>query len=230
MGELRALALSARPFKSVQMSENNKKNQSSGSENYYELKTDAVNRLVNANSVPQPKKMTVDPGAQYRSKNFLAKIPNWVKSLFIKFWFNGAVCFFIFWGLGMLVPNLLDMLFVFGTVLGIVTDIFVNNIFRFIETYPGQNKKWMLIYKKSNWTIFPNIAYSILVLFCVFYLYNFINYAIVDVAGGEFMFGVEPIAFGFLYLVVDMFFISIKNMILSIVGDAMAENGKKPKK
>lgn len=212
------------------MSENNKKNQSSGSENYYELKTDAVNRLVNADSVPQPKKMTVDPGAQYRSKNFLAKIPSWVKTLFIKFWFNGAACFFIFWGLGMLVPNLLDMLVIFGVVLGLITDIFVNNILRFVETYPGQNKKWMLISKKSNWTIFPNMIYSIVVLFCVFYLYNFINYAIVDVAGGEFMFGVEPIAFGLLYLVVDMFFISIKNMILSIVGDAMEQNGEKPKK
>ena len=99
-----------------------------------------------------------------------------------------------------------------------------------METYPGQNKKWMLISKKSNWTIFPNMIYSIVVLFCVFYLYNFINYAIVDVAGGEFMFGVEPIAFGLLYLVVDMFFISIKNMILSIVGDAMEQNGAKPKK
>jgi hypothetical protein len=230
MGELRAWALSARPFKSVQMSENNKKNQSSGSENYYELKTDAVNRLVNAESVPQPKKMTVDPGREYRSKNFLAKIPNWVKILFIKFWFNGAACFFIFWGLGMLVPDILDMIVIFGIVLGLITDIFVNNILRFVETYPGQNKRWMLISKKSNWTIFPNMAYSILVLFCVFYLYNFINYAIIDVAGGEFMIGVEPIAFGFLYLVVDMFFISIKNMIVSIVADAMAQNGVKPKK
>ncbi len=207
------------------MSENkNKKNQNS-TENYYDLKTDAVNRLVNADKLPRPT-VNTDPGREYRSKSFLAKIPSWVKALFIKFWFNGAVCFFIFWGLGMLIPNILDMLVVFGVVLGLVTDIFVNNIFRFIENYPGQNKKWMLIPKKANWTIFLNVAYSIVVLFCVFYLYNFINFVIIDQIGGDSMFGVEPIAFGLLYLAVDMFFISIKNMIVSIVGDAMEQNKK----
>jgi hypothetical protein len=207
------------------MSENNKKNQTPGSESYYELKTDAVNRLVNADKLPRPA-VNTDPGKEFRSKNFLAKIPSWVKALFIKFWFNGAVCFFIFWGLGMLIPNILDMLIVFGVVLGLVTDIFVNNIFRFIENYPGQNKKWMLIPKKANWTIFPNVVYSIVVLFCVFYLYNFINFVIIDQMGGDVMFGVEPIAFGLLYLAVDMFFISIKNMIVSIVDDAMKQNKK----
>lgn len=207
------------------MSDKNNNKKETKTENYYDLKIDAVNRLVNADSLPKPK-VTTDPGREYRSKGFLDKIPGWVKALFIKFWFNGAVCFFIFWGLGMLIPNILDMLIVFGVVLGMVTDIFVNNIFRFIENYPGQNKKWMLIPKKSNWTIFPNIAYAILVLFCVFYLYNFINYVIIDTAGGDVMFGVEPIAFGLLYLAVDMFFISIKNMIVSIVEDAMAQNKK----
>ena len=207
------------------MSENNNKKNQNSTENYYDLKTDAVNRLVNADKLPRPA-VNTDPGKEFRSKNFLAKIPSWVKALFIKFWFNGAVCFFIFWGLGMLIPNILDMLIVFGVVLGLVTDIFVNNIFRFIENYPGQNKKWMLIPKKANWTIFPNVVYSIVVLFCVFYLYNFINFVIIDQMGGDVMFGVEPIAFGLLYLAADMFFISIKNMIVSIVGDAMKQNKK----
>ena len=207
------------------MSDNNNKKNQNSTENYYDLKTDAVNRLVNADKLPRPA-VNTDPGKEFRSKNFLAKIPSWVKALFIKFWFNGAVCFFIFWGLGMLIPNILDMLIVFGVVLGLVTDIFVNNIFRFIENYPGQNKKWMLIPKKANWTIFPNVVYSIVVLFCVFYLYNFINFVIIDQMGGDVMFGVEPIAFGLLYLAVDMFFISIKNMIVSIVDDAMKQNKK----
>lgn len=215
----------ARPFKSKQMSDNNKKKQSKGTENYYELKTDAVDRLVNADSLPRPK-ITTDPGREYRSKGFIDKIPGWVKALFIKFWFNGAACFFIFWGLGMLIPNILDMLVVFGVVLGMVTDIFVNNIFRFIENYPGQNSKWMMFPKKKNWTIFANIPYAILVLFCVVYLYNFINYAIIDTIGGDVMFGVEPVAFGLLYLAVDMFFISIRNMLVSIVSDAMSKNQK----
>lgn len=209
------------------MSEKNKKKQEkeNSSINYYELKTDAVNRLVNADSLANTE-INGDPGREYRSKGFLDKIPGWAKALFIKFWFNGAVCFFIFWGLSMFIADMLDMMIVFGVVLGLINDLLVNNTFRFIENYPGQNSKWMMFPKKSNWTIFANIPYSMLVLFCVFYLYNFINYVILGFNSDAVMIGVEPIAFGLLYLVVDMFFVSIKNMIQSIITDAMEQNKK----
>lgn len=69
---------------------------------HYKLNTEAVDRLVNAKNKEYPK-TSKDPGKQYRSKGLLDKIPEPVKAFFIKFWFNGAVCFFIFWGLGMYV-------------------------------------------------------------------------------------------------------------------------------
>lgn len=202
------------------MSEKNSKNQEKKVENYYDLKTDAINRLVNADSVPKTTS-TVDPGREFRSKNFLDKLPAWLKAAFIKFWFNGAVCFFIFWGLSMIISDIFDMMVVFGVVLGVITDLLVNNTFRFIANYPGQNDKWMMFPKKANWTIFANIPYAMLVLFCVFYFYNFINYLII---GTDVMIGVEPIAFGLLYLAFDMFFISLKNIFLSIIKDAIEAN------
>lgn len=207
---------------------NKDKNQSTETkqENYYELKTDAVNRLVNADSAPKTK-LGADPGREFRSKSFLDRIPSWVKALFIKFWFNGAVCFFVFWGLGMYIPDFLDMMIVFGTVLGMVTDVLVNNTFRFLEVYPGQNSKWMMFPKKKFWTFFANIVYAILVLFCVFYLYNTFNYMILGNSGdGQFYLAVEPIAFGLIYLLVDFSFISIKNMMISIIQDAIQKNKK----
>ena len=207
---------------------NKDKNQSKETkqENYYDLKTDAINRLVNADSLPRTK-VTSDPGKEFRSKSFLNRIPSWLKSLFIKFWFNGAVCFFVFWGLAMYIPDFLDMMIVFGVILGIVTDILVNNTLRFLEINPGQNSKWMMFPKKKFWTFFANIAYAILVLFCVFYLYNAINYMIIEGTGdANFILGVEPIAFGLLYLLVDFSFISIKNMMVSIIEDAIEKNKK----
>ncbi len=212
------------------MSKNNKNNQSKQSketkaENYYELKTDAVNRLVNADSASKAP-IKGDPGKEFRSKGFLDKIPSWAKSLFIKFWFNGAVCYFVMWGLGLIITDYIDLLVVFGIILGLVTDILVNNVLRFVETYPGQNNQWMMFTKKSNWTIFANIPYAMLILFCVFYLYNLFNRLILGIDGVESIVGVEPLAFGFLYMAVDMFFVSIKNMILSIVQDAMEQNKK----
>ena len=207
---------------------NKDKNQSKETkqENYYDLKTDAINRLVNADSLPRTK-VTSDPGKEFRSKSFLNRIPSWLKALFIKFWFNGAVCFFVFWGLAMYIPDFLDMMIVFGVILGIVTDILVNNTLRFLEINPGQNSKWMMFPKKKFWTFFANIVYAILVLFCVFYLYNAINYMIIEGTGdANFILGVEPIAFGLLYLLVDFSFISIKNMMVSIIEDAIEKNKK----
>ena len=204
----------------------NKQNKETKQENYYDLKTDAINRLVNADSVSKAP-LNSDPGREFRSKGFLDKIPGWLKAVFIKFWFSGAVCFFIFWGLSLMITNFLDMMVVFGIVLGIVTDIFVNNIFRFIENYPGQNSKWMMFPKKKFWTFFANIAYAMVVLLGVFYLYNAINYMILGPsADGAFFLAVEPIVFGLLYLLVDMALISIKNMIVSIVSDAIEQNRK----
>ena len=126
---------------------------------YYKLKTDAVDRLVNADKKTYDKTKG-DPGKAYKSKGFLDKIPSWIKALFIKFWFNGAVCYFIFWGLGSVVTNYLDMIFVLAIVLGMVTDIFVNNALRFVETLPGENDKWMMFPQKKYWTFIANIFYS----------------------------------------------------------------------
>lgn len=197
----------------------------STTENYYELKTDAIDRLVNADKKEYPKNK-VDPGKQYRS-GFLDKIPSWILALFMKFWFNGAVCFFIFWGLGLYVKDMLDMIVIMAVVLGMVTDVLVNNAFRFFETYKGQNSKWMMFPQKKYWTFLANIPYAFVVLVGVIWLYSVINVAANAVNGttNEIFLGVEPILFGVFYMVVDMIFIGIKNTFVSIVKDAKRKNG-----
>jgi len=197
----------------------------STTENYYELKTDAIDRLINADKKEYPK-TKVDPGKQYRS-GFLDKIPSWVLALFMKFWFNGAVCFFIFWGLGLYVKDMLDMIVIMAVVLGMVTDVLVNNAFRFFETYKGQNSKWMMFPQKKYWTFLVNIPYAFIVLLGVIWLYSVINVAANAVNGtaNEIFLGVEPILFGVFYMGVDMIFIGIKNTFVSIVKDAKRKNG-----
>lgn len=206
--------------------ENKKKQTESktSSQDYYKLKTDAVNRLVNAEKKTYPKSKT-DPGKQYRS-SALSKIPNWIKVLFVKFWFSGAVCFFIFWGLGLYVTDMLDMIVVMAIVLGMVTDILVNNALRFSESYEGQNSKWMMFPKKKYFTFFANIIYSFVLLGCVIYFYEAVNIFINNASGteGKIYLGVEPILFGLSYMAFDLVFIGIKNTLISIVKDAMKKN------
>ena len=156
------------------MSKKDEKNtqQEEKTSSHYKLNTEAVDRLVNAKNKEYPK-TSKDPGKQYRSKGLLDKIPEPVKALFIKFWFNGAVCFFIFWGLGMYVWDSLDMAVVMALVLGMVNDLLVNNTFHFFEVTAGSNDKWMMFPKRKFWTFFANIAYSFVVLLIVIWIYSF---------------------------------------------------------
>jgi len=205
--------------------DNNHTPEKKSSADYYKLKTDAVDRLVNAEKKTYDKTKG-DPGKEYRSKSFLNKIPSWIKALFIKFWFNGAVCFFIFWGLGMYVTNMLDMIFVLAVVMGMVTDILVNNAFRFLAAYEGQNDKWMMFPKKKYWTFVANIIYAFPVLVGVIWFYNIFNVVLNNIKGteGELILGVEPVVFGLAYMAIDMLFITMKNTMIKIISDAKQKN------
>lgn len=181
---------------------------------YYKLNTSAIDRLVNADNIKTPKNQKLkDPAKQYRS-SFLDKIPAPVKALFIKFWFSGSVCYFIFWGLGLYIADHLDMIVVLSVILGMITDILTNNILRFIETLPGENDKWMMFPKKRFWTFIANIIYAFIVLFCVIWLYEVLRI------------GVEPILFGIFYTAFDVLFVCMKNLMKTIINDAINKVNK----
>ena len=191
----------------------------------YKLNVDAVDRLVNAKNKEYPK-TKVDPGKQYRSKGFIDRIPSPIKALFIKFWFNGAVCFYIFWGLGMIVTDLLDMMVIMAVVLGMVNDLLVNNAFHFFAITPGSNNKWMMFPQRKLWTFFANIVYSFIVLSVVYIMYASIILAFNIGYNGEIPFGVEPVLFGLFYMLADMLFVGMKNLAIIIINDAK-EKAKK---
>lgn len=199
---------------------------SSGVSSNYDLKSEAVEKLANADSGETPE-FSQEELNKYRSnKGF--RIPEWVKILFVKAWFAGAVCYFFFWGLGSYISSLIDMLFVLGVALGIVTDLLTNNIIRFIEKTPDENNRWMMIPNKGMLGFFLNIVYSFVILFCVYMLYNVINYSIMTVTGDmeTVPLGVEPILFGVFSMAFDMLFVGIKRLIGTIISDARAAAGR----
>ncbi|MBR5004272.1 MAG: hypothetical protein IKY14_02260 [Erysipelotrichaceae bacterium] len=195
-------------------------------ENYYDLKTEAVQRLLNAEKKEYPK-TNKDPGRAYRS-SFIDKIPSWILALFVKFWFSGAVCYFIFWGLGLYIGNMEDMIVILAIVLGMVTDLGVNNVFRFFETYKGQNTKWMMFPQKGWWTFILNIPYALVVLLGVMWFYQVLNAGLNMMNGSEGIMyvGVEPLLFGLSYMAIDVLLIFIKNTLISVIADAKNKNGK----
>lgn len=192
----------------------------------YNLKSDAVEELLDAESGEVPE-YSQEELARYRGRKGL-QIPGTVKVLFIKAWFAGAVCFFFLWGLGNYVGNLIDMLFIVGVALGIVTDLLTNNVIRFIEETEGDNDRWMMYHKKGAVSLFVNILYAFVIILSVYMLYNLINYAIISITGAvdTLPLGVEPILFGVFCMAVDLLFLGVKHLLSSILSDAKKAAGK----
>lgn len=207
----------------------NRKNQSEKPEieqqaDYYKLKTDAVRDLVTANEENSPA-VSEEELRAYRSGPKM-KVADWVKVLFIKFWFAGAVCFFFIWGLGGFLADELDLLLVTGMALGIVTDLLTNPVLRFFEKAKGENARWMMVTRKTYSGFFLNIVYAYVLLFLVYALYNVINLAAAQATGvaDRVVLGVEPVFFGLFCLGFDLLLIQGKHLIVRAARSA----AKKP--
>ncbi|MDO4197597.1 MAG: hypothetical protein Q4D13_01240 [Erysipelotrichaceae bacterium] len=192
------------------MSKKNKQITNSEKE-YYKLNTEATERLATVNK-DNARKVSDEELGQYK-QSWLSKIPTWVKGYFIKFWFAGAVCFFVYWGLGVYIANQLDMLFVFGTILGFVTNILTNNVLKFISEYDDYTE-YIMFPKKDFIYLIWDVLYAFLLLYCTYQFYVLLNTILNSLF--NFTLGVEPIVFGIVYTSIDMFFIYLKNQVIGL--------------
>lgn len=201
--------------------QNNQKNtaRTSIEESYYDLKTDAVDRLVNAKGAPPVSDKELE---KYTSKRKL-RIPQWIKVVLIKLWFAGAVCYFVMWGLGMMITGL-DLIAVLALALGVVTDLMTNNAVRHFVPSEDGSAKWLMFPKKKFWTFFANIGYAIVLLFFVIQSYTIINTVLTGTTPDEattIAVGVEPVLFGLLIMGFDVLFVTIKNNVVKAFKNAM---------
>lgn len=186
----------------------------------YDLNSKAVDDLVNADTEDVPQYSEEELG-KYRKKSRFS-IPAWIKVVLIKAWFAGAVCYFILWGVSMYVPGMIEMMFVLSVVMGMATDLLVNNVLRFIEKIPGENDRWLMVRRKGIVGFGLNLLYGFVIIFCVYTFYDVVNFLIITAAGLEdtLPLGVEPILFGLLCMGFDMLFIGCKRLMGKILRDA----------
>ncbi|MDO4960532.1 MAG: hypothetical protein Q4E57_01565 [Eubacteriales bacterium] len=192
---------------------------------YYELHSKSVDDLVTADVSNSP---VVSKEELRKYKSSKIELPDWFKVIFAKFWFPAAVCYFFFWGLGTYVRNMLDMLFISGLAMGIVTDMLVNNLLRFMADTEGKYDKFMMFPQKGYWTYPLNIIYAWFLLFLVFTMYSVVNRSILFItkATDTLPLGIEPVFFGIFYLAADMLMIGAKNLLKSIITDAVSKSRK----
>ena len=189
---------------------------------YYQLHSGAVEDLVTATRENTPR-YSEEELNKYRSGKTKRKFPQWLKVLGIKTWFYGAVCFFVFWGLGMYLADQWDLYFVAGIVLGMVTDLLINHFLRFTEQLPGGSKKWIMVTKRGTAGFFMNLLYGFVLLFLVVTVYQAINTVILTLHGsseGAPLLTVEPLGFGLAAMGADMLCVTIRDTLKKIVADA----------
>ena len=187
---------------------------------YYKLNLKAVDDLVTADESNSPK-MSEAELRKYRSGPKI-RLSDTLKALLIKFWFNGATCFFFLWGLGTYLHSWLDQVVVLALALGAVNDLLTNNVYRFYARTPGANDRWMMFPQKAFYTLPLNIIYAVLLVFLVITTYNVINMAIIRFTGAAdtVPLGVGPILFGLFTTAWDMLLIKIKHTAQSVLSDA----------
>ena len=182
----------------------------------YDLKEDAVNRLANAKKGTAKK--VSDKELNKYQKPILPWLPKWAKAAFIKWWFAGAICYFFLWGLGTVIQNQLDILFVLWIALGIATDLLTNNVLRFTQQ-EKEYEPYIMLPAKKFYTFFVNILYALPLLVGTVLVYELINNILVimmRLPEGSVPLGVEPICFGLFYTGLDFIGLWIRNSILKI--------------
>ena len=195
---------------------------------YYKLNVKAVDDLVNATQENSPK-VSEKELRKYRSGPKI-HLRDWVKAVLVKWWFAGAVCFFFYWGLGLLVSNPENMLLILGVGLGLVTDLLTNNVLRFWAKIPGGNDRWIMVTKKGAPGLLLNVLYGLVILACVVASYQGLNRLLIAVTGAardSVPLGVEPIAFGLLTTGWDFLFIGMKRTAGKILSDATKKTAGK---
>ena len=187
---------------------------------YYRLNTQAIEDLVGATIENSPK-VSEKELRKYRSGPQI-HLGDWMKAALIKWWFHGAVCFFFFWGLGMMVPSGENLMLILGMAMGFVTDLMVNSIFRYYAKTPGANDRWMMFGKKGFASLPKNIVYGYVILACVIGTYSGINGIAAAATGNResVALGVEPILFGLFATGWDFLFLGIRSVVKRAIAEA----------
>ena len=183
----------------------------------YRLHRQAVEDLVSANeeNTPQYSEEELD---QYRSHRKGRTLPAGIKIALIKAWFYGAVCYFVFWGLGLYVRAQLDLMVAAGAVMGMVTDLLINSLLRFMERRKGESRAYMMVTLRGTGGLLLNLLYGEGLMFLVVTMYAAVNLCLSMLGAG--MLGVGPLMFGVFATLADSALIRGKRMLGEMIRDA----------
>lgn len=185
------------------------------------MKKDAVPNIGDNNNQPY----------KYNSK--LEKIPSWIKIFFLKYWAAGAAVFFFGMGgswLGLDYANV-DMndyqsamataiIFYILLTLGIALFMtyIVGMIVRYMRSARDNTYLYNMVNIKGPLAFILNLIYAaICMIFVAIFTVIFAQIGVPSIFGSDYGWGLEPFSMGLFYIIVDGFFILVKNGILYLI-------------
>ena len=179
---------------------------------YYELKTKAVDELVNANVTNSPEVSDAEL-RKYRKHGRFA-IPEPVKYFLVKWWVAGVICYFI-WLPVQQMGNWELMVFGTGLATGILMHVIANSFIRMKTEDAALNSRWMMFPKPGIPWMIANAVYG-----AVLSLFAFMTYAVTGLNTV-----VGPILYGIFVAVWDLIFLMMKRLMRRIIEDAKKNAG-----
>lgn len=187
---------------------------------YYQLHTQAIDDLVGATheNTPQYSKTELE---KYKGHKLKLRLPDTLKVFLIKYWFFGALCFFVFMGLQMYIGNALDLFFIAALACGMMNDLLVNRFLRFTEKMPGGSNAHLMVTKRGMSGFLLNLCYGIILLGLVTLLYYLVNLLLsalfVDTLP---VLHIGPLVFALFATLCDFFCLCIKRLFIRMIADA----------
>ncbi len=191
------------------------------SASFYKLKVQAVDDLVNADAGNSPP-VSPEELRKYQSGPHL-NVPSRIKAVLVAFllkaWLAGTVCYFLVFGTG--IRHWLDVALICGALMGILTDLISNPLYRLYAQHRALGDRWLMVPEKKFVSFPVNTLYGIVLSSLTVAGYIGINslHAALT-AAPEPLLNVEPLFFGILTGLWDLAAVSVKHLIQRIIGDA----------
>lgn len=183
---------------------------------YYELKSSAVDQLVNANATNTPE-YSAKELRKYRRRS-IVNLPEGLKYFLVKWWFAGVVCWFFLIGLGTMGIAALDMMLIMGIVTGLLWDLPVN-IFIRLKAEKKEFGRYMMFPNTGVGAGALNVIYGLVLVFLTAQTYTAVDLVLKEL-GSERILSVEPVLFGVFTAGWDWILLKFKGLGKRILEDA----------
>lgn len=150
----------------------------------------------------------------------LSNIKPGVKIGFMKFWFSGAAFFITFTALSVDSYDILDRFVLLVLILTLAVEFISNKVIVWMNNDKQPTLRYLPFYIKRNsiLSLMASLVYVILMVIAIYYFIElFMMIGIPSV--GMLMFGfdntgIDPITFGIVYWLIDLLWITLKEVIL----------------